>query len=65
VKITFQKDRDIFVLEGTKAEERDGDLFLDGKLVGWYNIPDRGWFIAGLIPGRPKDITYWNSAVIS
>jgi hypothetical protein len=65
VKITFSVDNRIFVLEGNKVENRDGDLYLDGDLIAWYNIPDRGWFVSGHVPNKPKDITYWNSMVIS
>jgi len=55
----------VFVIEGEKIEDRDGDLYVDGELAAWFNECDRGWFISGTFPGRPKDATYWKSMVIS
>jgi hypothetical protein len=65
MKITFKLDDRTFILEGSKVVERDGDLYLDGDLVGWYNIPDQGWFVSGHVSNRPKDVIYWDSMVIS
>ena len=55
----------VFIMEGKKIENRDGDLYVDGELVAWWNECDRGWFISGTFPNRPKDVTYWKIMVIS
>lgn len=65
MRATFILDARTFVIEGAKFEDRDGDLYVDGALVAWFNIPDNGWFISGTFPSRPKDVTYWDRMVIS
>jgi hypothetical protein len=68
LKATFTKlghTTRVFIMEGAKVEDRDGDLYVDGKLVAWFNECDRGWFISGTFPGRPKDVTYWDRMVVS
>jgi hypothetical protein len=65
MKATFSLGERTFVIEGNTIEERDGDLYVDGRLAAWFNIPDDGWFIDATFRGRPKDVTYWDSMVIS
>lgn len=65
MKITFINGERTFVLEGSRGALRDGDLYLDGDLVGWFNIPDNGWFISGTVKNKPRDIEYWAHATIT
>ncbi len=64
MKVTFKSGTRLFVLEGQTAVDSDGDVYVDGKLIAWFNVCDEGWFVSGGVPGRPSDVVYWDSMVI-